>query len=79
MNDKVLEANFNILKDETVGTDIKTYIILTMYANDEITLNKAKELFTEIGVFTEHWMAVDGEATKIFMKQMEGLGVNSNE
>ena len=74
---KTLKVDFNILKDEKVGQDIKTYIILTMYANNEITLNKAKELFTEVGVFSEHWMEVDGKATNLFMKEMEqGLNLN---
>jgi len=79
MKDKTFETNMEILKDTTVENEVKTYVILEMYANQEITLHKAKELFTEIGVFTEHWMAVDGEATNLFIKHMNRLGVNSNE
>lgn len=71
MQDKLFKTNMKMLNDTTVEKDVKTYLILTMYANQEITLNKAKELFTEVGVFSEHWIAVDAKTTELFSKRYE--------
>lgn len=71
MQDKLFKTNMEMLNDTTVEKDVKTYLILTMYANQEITLNKAKELFTEVGVFSEHWISVDAKTTELFSKRYE--------
>lgn len=68
MRSKEVETNFKVLKDENVEKEVKVFLILSMLGNDEISLNKAKELCTECGIFSDHWIAIDAQATDIFSK-----------
>lgn len=62
-------TNLEVIKDKNVSTEVKAYIVLELLHNKEITLKKTKELFTEIGVFSDHWMAIDAKAVESFVEK----------
>jgi hypothetical protein len=73
MGEKQFEANMMIIEDPNVEREIKASLILELVYHGEISLNRAKELFTETGIFSDHWMAIDGKATELFSKTISTL------
>ncbi|PLS18978.1 hypothetical protein CVD28_00830 [Bacillus sp. M6-12] len=66
MKDKQFEANYQLVQDKNVDKEIKLFLILDMLYHEQISLNKARELCTEIGFFSDHWVVMDAKATEVF-------------
>lgn len=66
-------VKFQILEDKEVDKEVKLLLILEMLHQKEIDITKAKELCTEIGIFSEHWLIVDTKANEIFQKYYANL------
>lgn len=65
---KETKIKLSMIEDEKIAKEIKVLLLLEMVHQEEIGITKAKELCTEAGIFSEHWMAVDAKATDIYEK-----------
>lgn len=54
-----MKADLTIVTSEQIDVDVRLFVVLNLLHSGEISLKKAYELCTEIGVFTEHWVGVD--------------------
>lgn len=69
MNDinKWFNANYEVITDKTLDNkEVKLFCILTLLHTGDISLKKAYELCTEVGLFSDHWMVIDTQATEIW-------------
>lgn len=64
---KWFNAEHDIIMDKSIDdNEIKLYLILNLLYEEKISLNKAFELCTEIGIFNNHWIEIDAKITKIW-------------
>ncbi|MFS0643780.1 hypothetical protein [Siminovitchia sp. 179-K 8D1 HS] len=71
MLDRLFDAQCKIIEDPEVNLEIKLLLILELSYNGEISLAKAKELCSEVGLFSEYYMAVDDKATSLVKNVLE--------
>lgn len=55
----------NILHNKEVDNEIKLFTILHLLHYEYISIHKAHELCTEIGLFSDHWMAIEDKFLKL--------------
>lgn len=67
-NDKWFETHYKIIQDKDVDKEIKLFCILQLLHDECISLSKSLELCTEIGLFSEHWVAIDEKVINIWQK-----------
>lgn len=70
MRNKFFQAQMNMVENEEIDKEVKLLIILELLYHEEISLVKAKELCTQIGLLSGHWGSVDGRATELFSKSL---------
>jgi hypothetical protein len=64
---------FEIITDKNLDNkEIKLFCILNLLHEEEISLHKAHELCTEAGLFSDHWMVIDAQATEIWGNYYKG-------
>ena len=68
MSDKIFETNMKIIEDKDIDKEIKLFCILDLLYDEEISLHKAYELCTEVGLFSDHWITIDSE--KYYQNQL---------
>ena len=69
-NEEQMEAIFKVLEDKEVEKEVKLSLILEMAYSGNVSLAKAKELCTETGLFSDHWVVVEAKATEVFSQYM---------
>ncbi|MGF7535237.1 hypothetical protein AAGG74_16405 [Bacillus mexicanus] len=58
MNNR-FEKTVEVLEGDNVSKEMKLYFLLDLLYNDEISLNKAREYCTKIGLFSDHWVSLE--------------------
>jgi hypothetical protein len=65
--DKWFRGHYDIIQDKNVNDkEIKLFCILELLYHEDISLHKAQELCTEVGLFSDHWMVVDAKIMDIW-------------
>lgn len=67
-DEKWFNTHCKIIQDENVDKEIKLFCILQLLHDEYISLHKAHELCTEIGLFSDHWITIDAKTTGIWQK-----------
>lgn len=64
---KWFSANYEIITDKNLDNkEVKLFCILALLHEEKISLHKAHELCTEVGLFSDHWMVIDTQTTEIW-------------
>lgn len=70
MLEKENQLRLDMANDGTLETEVRLFIVMDLLSEGVITLKKAHELCTEMGLYSDHWVGVDAKATKVFEERM---------
>jgi hypothetical protein len=70
-NNKWFNTNIKIISDTPVDKEIKLFCILDLLHNEAISIHKAHELCTEVGLFSDEWVVIDAKVSEVWEKYWE--------